>query len=124
MRIIKTDKMPRSNGHYSMCIEHNGFLFISGQLPIEGENKTIPETIEDQTLLVLNKLKLILEEAGSDIKHVIQLRVYLSNIEMWDKVNVVYAEFFGDHKPVRAVVPTGELHYGCLIEIEAVAAVN
>lgn len=121
MQIISTPNMPPANGHYSPCIAHNGMLFISGQLPIDTQTGKIPAGIETQVHLVLDKIDLILEEAGTDRNHVIQVRIYLSDIALWDKVNAVYSEFFGTHKPVRCVVPTGPLHYGCLIEAEAVA---
>jgi 2-iminobutanoate/2-iminopropanoate deaminase len=51
------------------------------------------------------------------------MRIYISDIALWDKVNEVYTQFFGDHKPVRCVVPDGKLHYGCLIDAECVAEV-
>ena len=114
--------MPVANGHYSQCIEHNGVLYISGQLPGNPKIKSIPEDIEGQTRIVLEKIKLILEQAGSSKEKVIQMRIYISDIGLWEGVNRVYAGFFGEHKPVRCVVPTGRLHYGCLIEVEAVAA--
>ena len=122
MKIIQTDSMPVANGHYSQCIEHNGVLYISGQLPGNPKIKSIPEDIEGQTRIVLEKIKLILEQAGSSKEKVIQMRIYISDIGLWEEVNRVYADFFGEHKPVRCVVPTGRLHYGCLIEVEAVAA--
>jgi len=123
MKIIQNPDMPTSNGHYSMCIEHNGTIYTAGQLPIDPESKAIPETIEEQTKLVLHKIETIVQAAGSSKDQIIQMRLYVSNIELWARVNAVYAEFFGDHKPVRAVIPTRDLHYGCLIEVEAVAAV-
>ena len=116
--------MPASNGHYSQCIEHNGILYLSGQLPIDRETKTIPTSIEEQTDLVLKNIETILKEAGSNKKNVLQVRVYISNIKLWDKVNDRYSFFFEEHKPVRCVIPTGELHFGCLIEIEAMAILN
>ena len=97
-------------------------LIILGQLPVDPTTKQIPEGIEAQTLLVLEKIDLILTEAGSSRENVIQMRNYISNIHLWDKVNEVYTQFFRDHKPVRCLVPVGELHYGCLIEAECVAA--
>jgi reactive intermediate/imine deaminase len=118
MNIIKSPKMPVSNGHYSQCIEHNGIVYISGQLPIDPKTKQIPESIEAQTDLVLEKADIILAEAGSSKQKVIQVRIYIPDISLWDKVNERYAVFFGEHKPVRCVVPTNGLHYGCLIEIE------
>jgi len=113
--------MPQSNGHYSQCIHHNGIIYLSGQLPIDQVTKSIPKTIEEQTDLALNNVELILKEAGSSKNKVIQMRIYLSDIELWNSVNKRYSEFFGNHKPVRSIVPTRELHFGCLIEIEATA---
>lgn len=113
--------MPVSNGHYSQCIEHNGVLYLSGQLPIERETKTIPATIEEQTDLVFKNVETILKEAGSNKKNVLQVRVYISSINLWDKVNDGYSNFFEDHKPVRCIIPTRELHFGSLIEVEITA---
>ena len=115
--------MPKPNGHYSPIIEHQGILYLSGQLPIDPVSKQIPENIEDQTRLVLSNVEFLLNEAGSSKNQVLQMRIYLSDITLWDKVNEVYGQFFGDHKPVRSVVPTRELHFGCLIEMEATAVV-
>jgi len=121
MKIINTPKMPKSNGHYSQCIEHNGILYLSGQLPIDQVTKTIPTTVEGQADLALKNVESILNEAGSSKNNVIQVRIYISNINLWDKVNERYSIFFEDHKPVRCIIPTRELHFGCLIEIEVTA---
>jgi len=121
MKIISTPKMPKSNGHYSQCIEHNGILYLSGQLPIDQVTKTIPTTVEGQADLALKNVESILNEAGSSKNNVIQVRIYISNINLWDKVNERYSIFFEDHKPVRCIIPTRELHFGCLIEIEVTA---
>lgn len=115
--------MPVANGHYSQCIEHNGLLYISGQLPGNPKIRPVPEDIEGQTRIVLERIEQIIQQAGSSKDKVIQMRIYLSDIDLWEGVNRVYAKFFGAHKPVRCVVPTGRLHYGCLIEVEAVAVV-
>ena len=124
MEIIETLKMPKSNGHYSQCIKHNGTLYLSGQLPIDPITKAIPESIEEQTNMALRNVGLILSEAGSAIKKVLQIRIYISDIALWDKVNESYSSFFKDHKPVRSVIPTRDLHFGCLIEIEATAVID
>lgn len=123
MKTIPGEKIPPANGHYSQCIEHNGTLYISGQLPVDPATKQIPAGIEAQTQLVLEKIELILKEAGSSREKVIRMRIYISDIALWDKVNKVYMQFFGAHKPVRCVVPVGILHYGCLIEAECVAGI-
>ncbi|MBI9036627.1 MAG: RidA family protein [Bacteroidales bacterium] len=124
MEIIQSPKMPKSNGHYSQCIHHNGILYLSGQLPIDPITKSVPKTIEDQADLALKNVELILSEAGSSKHQVLQMRVYISNIAFWDKVNERYSAFFEDHKPVRSIIPTRELHFGCLIEIEATAILS
>ena len=120
MKIIDTPKMPKANGHYSQCIEHNGLLYLSGQLPIH-QDRSIPVSIEEQTDLVLKNIESILIEAGSSKNNVLQVRVYISNIELWGKVNDRYSAFFQNHKPTRCIIPTRELHFGCLIEIEITA---
>jgi 2-iminobutanoate/2-iminopropanoate deaminase len=123
MNIIQTPDMPVSKGHYSQCIEHNNTLYISGQLPVTPDGK-IPDSIADQTLLVLQKIDKILFEAGSSKERIIQVRIYLADINLWEQVNEVYASFMGNYKPVRCVIPTGPLHHGCLIEAEVIAAKN
>lgn len=116
--------MPKSNGHYSQCIEHNGILYLSGQLPVDQITKAIPTTVEEQTDLALKNVEAILKEAGSSKNNVLQVRIYISNIDLWNKVNDRYSYFFENHKPVRCIIPTRELHFGCLIEIEATAILN
>ena len=124
MEILNSSQMPMSNGHYSQCILHNGILYLSGQLPIDPNTKAIPDTIEEQADLALQNVEIILNAAGSSKKQVLQMRVYISDISLWGKVNERYSMFFEDHKPVRTIIPTRELHFGCLIEIEATAILN
>jgi len=124
MKIIQSPGIPKANGHYSPCIEHNGLLYLSGQLPINPVNGTVPESIEEQTDQALKNVETIVNEAGSSKDQILQMRVYISNIELWGRVNDRYSAFFGDHKPVRSIVPTRELHFGCLIEIEAIAVMS
>lgn len=123
MRIISHKDLPLPAGHYSLVTEHQGVLYISGQLPKQPDG-SIPEGIAAQTRAVLDKLNLLLAFSGSDRNHVLQVRIYIPDVELWGEVNQVYGEFFGAHRPARCVVPTRELHYGCLIELEAVACVR
>jgi len=125
MKKILTKNAPIPAGHYSQAIVHNNLVFVSGQLPIDPvSGNKIVGTIEMQTEQVLNNLKAILEKAGSVIERVIKTTVYISDIQLWDRFNKVYASFFGDHCPARAVIPTGPLHHGFQIEIEAIAALE
>lgn len=120
---ISTPNAPAPGGHYTQAVEWNGLIFVSGQLPVEPvTGAKITGDIGAQTRQALENVKAIVEAAGSDLAHVLKTTVYISDISLWGAVNEVYADFFGPHRPARAVVPTRELHYGFLIEIEAVAA--
>lgn len=121
MNIINSPNLPPANGHYSQCIEYNNTLYLSGQLPKNPVTREIPNSIEEQTDLVLSNIELILKEAGVTKEAVIQVRLYVADISLWDKVNQRYSVFFGDHKPVRSIIPVKELHFGCLLEIEVMA---
>jgi len=121
MKIILSDKIPKPGGHYSNCIEHNGILYLAGQLPFNPKNRRIPVGIKTQTDQVLQNIELILKESGSRKENILQMRIYIPDINLWDDVNDVYTEFMGPVKPVRCVIPTRELHFGCLIEIEVTA---
>lgn len=112
-------------GHYSQAIVHEGLVYVSGQLPLDPVTRA-PNSgpIEEQVELVLRNLAGILEAAGSGTDKVLRTTVYVSDIALWGRVNAAYAAFFGDHRPARSVVPTRELHFGCLVEIDAIAAVG
>lgn len=64
---------------------------------------------------------MIVEAAGSQKEKILRMTLYISDIELWDKVDAVYTEFFGEHKPARTIVPTNELHFGFKIEMDAIA---
>lgn len=123
IKTIQTPNAPRPAGHYSQAVVYNGLVFVAGQLSIDpktGEKKI--GTIEEQTELALGNVGEILKAANSDLSRVLKMTVYVVDIDLWEAVNTVYARVMGEHRPARAVVPTGELHHGFLIEIEAVAA--
>ena len=125
MKKIKLPNAPEPKGHYSSAVEHNGLIFVSGQLPMNhatGEVET--GSIQMQTELALRNVEAILHAANSDLNHVLQFTIYVSEIELWDKVNEVYKRILGEHKPARAIVPVKDLHFGTKIEIQAIAAVR
>ena len=122
MKIPQDPRIPTPAGHYSPVVEHNGLLFVSGQLPMDPATKEVPEGAEAQTVRALDNLENLLQAAGSDRGHVLQVRIFVSDIDLWDTINRSYADWFGEHKPARAIVPCGALHFGCLLEIEATAA--
>ncbi len=125
MHAVSTKNAPAPAGHYSQAMIHGGLVFVSGQLPIDPESgKPRIGSIEEQTELAIANVASILVAAGSSLDRVIKTTVYVSNIALWGRVNTVYAQCFGEHRPARAVVPTRDLHFGCQVEVEAVAAID
>ena len=123
MKTIQPPKQPQPKGHYSPGIEHNGLIFVSGQLPMSLDTRE-PFTgpIEEQTELALRNVEAVLKAAGSGLDHVLQFTIYVSDMELWGAVNETYARVMGDHRPARAMIPVKDLHFGTKIEIQAIAA--
>jgi len=123
MEAIETRDAPTAAGHYSQAIVHNGLVFVAGQLPIDPKDRNRPVgSIEEQTERTLRNVESILVAAGSGLDRVLQMTIYISDIELWGGVNIAYARVMGAHKPARAVVPVKDLHHGYQIEIQAIAA--
>jgi len=100
-------------------------IFVSGQLPRNAETGAVETgSIEAQTELALRNVERVLLATGSDLNNVLQVTIYVSEMELWDQVNEIYARVFGAHKPARAIVPVKDLHFGTKIEIQAIAAVK
>ena len=119
---VQPDGLPRPGGHYSHAVVANGFVFVSGQLPITPDGtRLVDAPFEAQALQVLENVRLALVAAGSGIDRLVQVRVYLDDIEHWPAFNVLYAKWAGDSRPARAIVPTGALHFGLKVEIEVTA---
>lgn len=111
-----------SNGHYAFATIHQNTVYVSGQFAINPETREKEfGTIEEETLQVLKNVEMIVEAAGSKKEKILRMTLYISDIHLWDKVDAVYTEFFGEHKPARTVVPTNELHFGFKIEIDAIS---
>lgn len=122
MEFIETKNAPLPKGHYSQAIVHGGLVYVSGQLPVNpqtGEN--INGSIEHQTRQVISNIKVILESTRSDLSKVLKCNIFISDVEYWGEVNKIYAEFFGNHRPARSIVPVNELHYGFKIEMDVIA---
>ena len=125
MKIIQPPNQPTPKGHYSPGIKHNGLVYVSGQLPMDlVTREPFAGDIATQTELALRNVEAVLHEAGTDLEHVLQMTIYISDIELWGKVNVVYARVMGSHRPARAIVPVKDLHFDTKIEIQAIAAVK
>lgn len=122
---IATKNAPTPAGHYSQATVYNGLVFVAGQLSIDpATGAHMTGAIEEQTEIALNNVLAILQAARSDWSRVLKMTVYVADINLWDAVNKVYGRILGEHRPARAVIPTGALHHGFLIEIDAVAATD
>lgn len=111
--------------HYTPYIRSGDTIYTSGQLPItDPKTKKVPNDIKEQTRVVLNKVKAILIKEGGSTSDIVKTTAYITDIEDWGAVNEVYKEFFGKLKPARSIIPVGNLHYGCKIELEAIAVIN
>lgn len=125
MKTIQPANQPQPKGHYSPGIEHKGLIYVSGQLPMSLDTREpFAGAIEEQTELALRNVEAVLHAAGSDLDHVLQMTIYVSDMELWGRVNETYASVMGEHRPARAMIPVKELHFGTKIEIQAIAAVK
>lgn len=114
---------PPPAGHYSAGMCHGGLVYVSGQLgALADGTHTADQPFEVQARAALDNVLRVLAAAGCGPEHVIKLTAYIVGVDNWPKFNGVYASVMGAAKPARAVVPVPELHYGYLVEIEAIAA--
>lgn len=125
MQSIATPSAPGARGHYSQAIVHAGLVYVAGQLPIvPGAPERRLEGFEAQARQVIDNVIAILEAAGSGAESVLKATVYIADIAHWPAFDAIYARRFGDHRPARSVVPVPQLHYGYLVEMEAIAALR
>jgi 2-iminobutanoate/2-iminopropanoate deaminase len=123
MKSIVTNNAPAAIGPYSQAIEVNGFVFASGQLPIDPETGNFPEGgIKEQTTQSIKNAQKILEAAGTDLKHVVKTTVYLANMSDFAAMNEVYSLFFTEPFPARSAVAVKDLPKGAMVEVEVLAA--
>ena len=124
-KLVQTDKAPKAIGPYSQGIIANGFVFCSGQIPIDPATGELNiGSIEDQTRQVLKNLGAVLEAAGTSFDEVVKCTVFLQDMNDFAKMNAVYAEFFKAPSPARAAVQVARLPRDVKIEIEAIALVK
>lgn len=117
------DGLPTPKGHYSHIAVGQGLVYVSGQLPVDAQGSPRADlSFADQATLALRNVATALGGAGCDWHDVLKVTVYVAGIEHWKSFDEAYRQVVGTAKPARAVVPVPELHYGVLVEIEAVAA--
>lgn len=123
MKTISTNNAPSAIGPYSQAIEINGFIYTSGQIPLnpDGSDDKLSSDIQTQATQVLENLQAVLQEAGSSLNKVIKTTIFLSDMSDFVAVNEIYANYFKDHKPARSTVAVKTLPKNAKIEIEAIA---
>ena len=119
---ITADNAPEPAGPYSHAVVANGFVYISGQGPIQPETGEMPDSFEEQVRLTLNNVKTILEAAGSGLDHVVKVNAYITDLTRFAEFNEVYKEFFQNAPPARTTVATALL--GMLVEVDCVAIID
>ena len=123
MKAIATKNAPAAIGPYSQAIEVNGFVYASGQIPIDpATGAFVPGGIKEQTQQSLKNASAILQQAGTDMAHVVKTTVYLADIADFAAMNEVYATFFQEPDPALSAVAVKDLPKGALVEIEVLAA--
>jgi len=123
-KVVYTERAPKPVGPYSQAVMIDGWLFVSGQIPIDpSTNKLVQGSFREQVRRVLENIKAIVEAAGGTLRDVVKVTVYLRNIALYEEFNEVYREYFGEEPPARVVVEVSNLPKGVDLEVEAIAYV-
>ena len=120
-KVISTTNAPAAIGPYSQAIEANGFVFASGQIPVNPETGEIPEGIEAQAEQVMKNVKNLLEAAGTSVDQVVKTGVFIKNMDDFATINGIYAKYFAKVCPARSCVEVARLPKDVLLEMEAIA---
>ena len=121
---ILTEAAPAPAGHYSQAMRSGDDLYISGQLPIRADKAALADmSFDTQVRQALANMLAILEAAGGKTDDLCRVTAYIVGVENWPEFNRIYADVLGDVRPARTVVPVPELHYGFLVEVDAIARI-
>ena len=125
LRRVHTDHAPAAIGPYSQAIVVDGWVFCSGQIPLDpATGELVGDTIDEQTDQALRNLAEVLDEAGSSLQHVVKTTVFLADMNDFARMNKVYEEHFGEHRPARAAIQAAALPRFCNVEIECIARLS
>jgi 2-iminobutanoate/2-iminopropanoate deaminase len=119
-KIIITNRLPAS-GPYSIAVEANGFIFLSGQLPIDPATGEIISEIRQATRQVLDNIRTVLADTGLTLSSIVKTTIFLKDISDFAAVNEIYASFFPQEPPARSTIEVSNLPKGAPLEIEAIA---
>lgn len=119
---VFTDRAPKPAGHYTQAVVSGALIFVSGQLPIRPDGRPLDDdSFEGQARQAIQNMLEVVRAAGSSPQQLIKVTAYIVGIANWPRFNAVYASMLPDACPARSVVPVPELHYGYLVEIDAIA---
>ena len=121
MEFVTSQNLPAPGGHYSQGVIAGGLLFISGQLPFDPTTGTFAEGIDAQFSQAMANIEAVLLAADACLTNLVNVHIFITDVEKWPIVNAHYAKLMGAHRPARAIIPCGHLHYGALVEITAIA---
>jgi 2-iminobutanoate/2-iminopropanoate deaminase len=124
MKYIETKEAPEAIGPYSQAIAVSGMVYTSGQIALNTEGEMVGDDVETQTHQVLKNLKEVLIASNASFDSVVKTTIFLANMDDFLKVNSIYAEYFGSHKPARSTVAVKTLPKNALVEIDCVAIVK
>lgn len=119
-KVIKSEKIPVV-GPYSSAVEAGGFVFLSGQIPVNPATGEMVKNIQEATKQVILNIQTVLGETGLSLSDVIKTTIFLKNINDFSAVNEIYAEFFSEQPPARSTVEVSNLPKDAPLEIEVVA---
>jgi len=122
--VVATSNAPGAIGPYSQAIKSSGFVFCSGQIPIDpSTGEFVSGGVAEQTEQVLKNLMAVLAAAGSRLENIVKTTVFLADMNDFSAMNEVYGKYFGDTKPARATVQAARLPRDAKVEIECIATV-
>jgi len=124
MKCIETQDAPQAIGPYSQAVKVQGFVYTSGQIALMPNGQLAGNDVEVQTHQVLKNLHYVLEEAGAHLNDVIKTTIYLADMNDFDKVNAIYAKYFGTHRPARSTVEVSRLPKDVKVEIDCIAVAD
>jgi len=123
MELLHTSNAPEAIGPYSQAVKVNGLLYSSGQIALKLNGEMVENNIKKQTRQIFTNIKAILEDNESSLDNVIKINIFLTDMNDFGVVNVIMADVFGDHKPVRSTIEVKGLPKNAMIEMDIIASV-
>ena len=124
IRTIHTDQAPKAVGPYSQAVVHDGLVYLSGQIGLNPESgQLVSEDMEEQARQVTRNLTAVLVSSGAGLTDILKVNIYLTDMDDFPALNVIYADWLGEHRPARATVAVAALPLGARVEMDMVARI-